>query len=72
MGQTGDVKNPLFINNMQKNTSYQDTKGQWVDTYKFKMNGEVKILVKSEGKTHHVVRFNARTGKNLKPTECIR
>lgn len=56
---------------MDKNTSYQ-SEGKWFDTYKFKMHGEVKILVKSEGKPHHVVRFNARSGRMLKPTECIR
>jgi hypothetical protein len=51
-----------------KNTSYQSN-GKWFDTYKFKKNGEVKILVKSEGKANHVVRFEAITGRILKPSE---
>lgn len=52
---------------MTKSTSYFDN-GIWHDTYKFRRDNEIKILVKSNGKPCKVIRFDKKSGVIKKPT----
>lgn len=53
---------------MIKSTTWYEGDSKF-ETYKIQMRGEVKILVKKNGKAHQVIRFAKVSGVIKQPTD---